>query len=122
MSDNTTMHVPSHVKEIAEKSVEQAEKAITAFLDAAGKSVEKMVPTPAKYISKTTLTMTEKNIKAAFEHTKKLLQACDVHEFMRLQSEYLTNQFSRAQDQMKQLGSEMMSAGKSATSTEPKNK
>ena len=72
MSDQTTMQVPSQIKDAAEKTVEQAEKAVAAFLEAAAKSVE-MVPPSAKELSKKTLSITEQNIKAAFEHTRKLL-------------------------------------------------
>ncbi len=113
MSDKTNMQVPPQIKELAEKTVEQAEKAVAAFLDAAARSVE-MVPSPAKEVSKKTLSFTEQNVNAAFEHTRKLLRASDVHEFLQLQSEYLKRQFSTIQDQMKQLGSEMTSSIKSA--------
>ena len=40
MNDKTSMQVPAQVKEFAEKSVEQAEKAFDAFIQAAHKSVE----------------------------------------------------------------------------------
>ncbi|WP_409190317.1 phasin family protein [Bradyrhizobium sp. RDM4] len=108
------IQVPSQVKEMDENSVDQAEKAIAAFLDAAAKSVE-MVPAPAKDFSKKTLSITEQNMKAALEHTRKLIHASDVNEFMRLQSEYLKAQFSIAQDQIKELGSGMLPSSKSAS-------
>jgi phasin len=109
----TTIKVPSQVREMAEKTVDQAEKAVATFLDAAAKSVE-MVPAPAKEVSKKTLSITEQNLKAAFEHTRRLIHASDIQEFMRLQTEFLTSQFSLAQDHMKELGSEMLSSTKSA--------
>ena len=116
MSD-ATIQVPSQVKEMAEKTVDQAEKAVAAFLDAAAKSVE-MVPGPAKDMSKKTLSITEQNLKAAFEHTRKLIHASDIQEFMRLQTEFLSSQLSVAQDHMKELGSGMLSSAKSATHNE----
>src|SRR4051794_34315443 len=112
-----TIQVPSQVREMAEKTVDTAEKAVAAFLDAAAKSVE-MVPGPAKEISKKTLSMTEQNLEAAFEHTRKLLHASDPQEFLRLQTEFLSSQFSVAQDHMKDLGSEMLSSAKAATKNE----
>ena len=102
MFDKTTMQVPAQVKEIAEKTVDEAEKAIAAFFEAASKSVE-MVPAPAKEVSQKTLSLTQENMQAAFEHTRKLLQVSDVSEFTRLQSEYLTTQFANLQAQMKQF-------------------
>jgi phasin len=117
MVSDATIQIPSQVREMAEKTVDQAEKAIAAFLDAAAKSVE-MVPGPAKEVSKKTLSMTEQNLKAAFEHTRKLIQASDLQEFMRLQTEFFTSQFSTAQDHMKEFGGEMLSSAKSVTQNE----
>jgi phasin len=114
---DATIQVPSQVREMAETTVDQAEKAVAAFLDAAAKSVE-MVPGPAKEVSKKTLSMTEQNLKAAFEHTRKLLHASDLQEFMRLQSEFLSSQFSAAQNHMRELGTEMLSSAKSASKNE----
>ena len=47
-------------------------------------------------IAKQTLAITEKNLKASFEHARKLIQAKDVNEVMRLQSEFLRTQFAAA--------------------------
>lgn len=118
MSD-ATIQVPSQVREMAEKNIDQGEKAVGAFLDAAAKSVE-MVPSPAKEVSKKTLSITEQNLKAAYEHTRKLLHASDLQEFMRLQSDFLNSQVSIAQDHMKELGGEMLSSAKTATHNESK--
>ena len=117
MVSDSTMQVPPQVREMAEKTVDQAEKAVTAFLDAAAKSVE-MVPGPAKEVSKKTLLLTEQNLTAAFQHTRKLLHASDLQDFMRLQNEFLSSQFSAAQDHMRELGTEMLSSAKSASQNE----
>lgn len=39
MDPKLTMEVPAQVREFAEKSVDQAEKAISSFMDSASKSV-----------------------------------------------------------------------------------
>ena len=57
MNENMKMQVPAQIKELAEKTVEQAEKAFTTFIEAAHKSVD-MVPHPATDISKKTLSLT----------------------------------------------------------------
>ena len=111
------MQVPAQIKELAEKSVEQAEKAFNAFIEAANKSVE-MIPHPATDISKKTLSMTEQNIRTGFEHARKLMQVTDVQQFMQLQGEYLKTQFATVQDQMKQLGEDVMSSAKKISSNE----
>ena len=45
------MEVPAQVREFAEKSVDQAEKAFDAFIDAANKSAS-MIPNPTTETSK----------------------------------------------------------------------
>ena len=115
MNDKMSMQVPAQVKELAEKTVEQAEKAFHAFIEAAHKSVE-MVPHLGTEISKKTITMTEQNMKAGFEHALNLLHATDLQHFMQLQSDYLKAQFTTAQEQMKQLSEGVMASAKNATS------
>ncbi|QDM19251.1 phasin [Tardiphaga sp. vice352] len=111
------MQVPAQVKELAESTVEQAEKAFTTFIEAAHKSVD-MVPHPATDISKKTLSLTEQNMKTAFDHARNLLHATDLQHFMQIQSDYLKTQFTTAQEQMKQLGGDMMASAKTAASNE----
>ncbi|QDM29790.1 phasin [Tardiphaga sp. vice304] len=111
------MQVPAQIKELAEKTVEQAEKAFTTFIEAAHKSVD-MVPHPATDISKKTLSLTQQNMKAAFDHARNLLHATDLQHFMQIQSDFLKTQFTTAQEQMKQLGGDVMASTKKAASNE----
>src|ERR1035437_7566892 len=60
------MEVPAQVREFAEKSVDQAEKAFDAFIDAANKSAS-MIPNPTTETSKKALSFTETNMKAALD-------------------------------------------------------
>jgi phasin len=99
------MDVPVQVREFAKKGVDQAEKAISSFMDSASKSVA-LVPGPATDIAKQTLAITEKNLKASFEHARKLIQAKDINEVMRLQSEFLRTQFAASAEPLKKLGGE----------------
>ena len=95
MDPKLTMDVPPQVREFAKKSVDQAEKAVSTFLDSASKSVA-MAPGPMTDVAKQALAVTEKNLKASFEHARKLMQAKDINELMQLQSEFLRNQFGTA--------------------------
>jgi phasin len=99
MNDKMTMQVQGQIKEMAEKSVEQVEKAFTTFIEAAHKTVE-MVPLLATEFSKKTLSMSEQNMKAAFDHARRLLQATDLQQFMDLQTEYVKSQWSTMQEQL----------------------
>jgi phasin len=111
MDPKMTMQVPEVVREVAEKAVEQTEKAFDAFLSAANNSVG-MIPGPATDISKKTLALTERNMKVAFEYARKLLHAKDMQEIMQIQGDFFKNQLAAAEEQMKQMGSGAVSAAK----------
>jgi phasin len=96
-----TMEVPPAVREMAEKSVVQAEKAVSAFMESAGKSIT-MVPGPMSDVAKQALQITDKNLKASFDHARKLMQAKDINEVMQLQSEFLRSLYGVMTDQFKQ--------------------
>jgi len=79
------MEIPAQVREFAEKSVDQAEKAVSSFMESASKSVA-IVKSPMTDVAKHTLAIAEANLKASFEHARKLMRAKDVHEMMQLHS------------------------------------
>jgi phasin len=106
--------VPDEVRNMAEKTIEQAEKAFCMFLDAANKSLAS-IPLPTTEMSKKALSFTEQNMKAAFDHAKKVVQTTDLQEAMRIQSEFLKTQFTNASEQIKKITGEVMSAAKDAT-------
>ena len=108
------LEVPAELRDLAEKTIDQAEKAFGMFFDAANKSVTSM-PSPGTEISKQALSFTEQNMKAAFEHARKLLHATDMQQAMQIQSEFLRSQFTNAGEHMRQISSGVMSAAKDAT-------
>ena len=65
------LEVPAELRDLAEKTIDQAEKAFGMFFDAAGKSMTSM-PGAGTEISRQALSFTEQNMKAAFEHARKL--------------------------------------------------
>src|SRR6202022_4166211 len=92
MDPKLKMDVPPQVREFAQKSVDQAERAISSFMDSASKSVA-VVPGPMTDVAKHALAITERNLKASFEHARKLMQAKDIGKVIKLQSDFLRNQF-----------------------------
>jgi phasin len=112
---------PEALRNLAETNVDQAEKAFNGFLEAARKSLDLMqsanMPSPMRDIPKRSLDLTEKNMKAAFEHARKLVLAKDLQEVLQLQTEFLKSQFAAAQEQMKQLGSNLSAKAGEMTST-----
>jgi phasin len=103
------LEVPAELRELAEKTIDQAEKAFGMFFDAAGKSMSSM-PGPGTEISKQALSYTEQNMRAAFEHARKLVHVTDLQEAMRIQSEFLRSQFTNAGDHMRHMTGDAMSA------------
>lgn len=120
MATNQTpgYEIPAEMREFAEKSVEQARKAVDGFLGAAQKTVDTFegsantVQTSAKDATRKTFTYAEQNIAAAFDLAQKLVRAKDVQEAMQYQAEYVRAQFEAMQAQMKEFGSMAQSAMK----------
>ena len=104
------LEVPAQIKEVAEKTIDQAERGFRAFIEAANKSVS-MIPNPTTDMSLKALSLTEQNMKAAFDHARKLLQANDLQEAMRLQAEFLKGQYEAATEQLREMGTRVRSAG-----------
>ena len=108
------LEVPTGLREMAEKMIEQAEKAFGMFLDAANKSIAS-IPHPTTEMSRKALSLTEQNMKAGFDHAKKVVQATDLQEAARIQSEFLKNQIANAGEQLKKFTDEVINAAQDAT-------
>ena len=108
------LQVPAELRDLAEKTIEQAEKAFEMFFEAASKSMAS-VPGAGNDISKQALTFTEQNMKAAFEHARKLVHATDLQQALQIQSEFLRSQFTNAGEHMRQITGNVMSAAKDAS-------
>ena len=102
------LEVPAELRDLADKTIEQAERAFGMFFDAATKSMNS-VPGGGTEISKQALTFTEQNMRAAFEHARKLVHATDLQQAMQLQSDFLRSQFTNAGDHMRQITGAVMS-------------
>lgn len=108
--------VPDEMRDFAEKSVEQARKAFDGFLGAAQKAVDSVdgstsvVHSSTQDMARRSLGYTEQNMRAAFDHAQKLVRARDVQEAMQLQTDFIRNQFTAMQDQMKDLSSGVQKA------------
>ena len=107
------IEVPAELRDLAEKTIDQAERAFGMFFEAANKSVGS-IPGPGTQISKQALSFTEQNMKAAFEHARKLVQATDLQQALQIQSEFLRSQFTHAGEHMRQITGEVMTAGRDA--------
>jgi len=98
---------------LQKKSVDQAEKAISSFIESATKSIATL-PGPMTEVAKQALAITEASMKAQFEQARKLMQAKSINEVMQLQSEFMRDQFGAATEQFKKMTSSLLSAGTDA--------
>ena len=95
---NKSYEIPTEMRDFAEKSVEQARKAFTGFLDAAHKATGTVegntttAQTKVKELSTQAASFTEKSVNAAFDHAQKLVRAKDLQEVIALQTEYFQSQ------------------------------
>jgi phasin len=124
MATNQTQNyeIPAEMRDFAEKSVEQARKAMDGFIGAAQKTVDTFegsattVQASAKDMTRKTFSYAEQNIAAAFELAQKMVRAKDLQEAMQAQAEFVRSQFEAMQTQMKEFGSMAQSAIKQPAS------
>ncbi|NIX78073.1 phasin [Microvirga sp. c23x22] len=120
MATNPTpgYEIPTEMRDFAEKSVEQARKAVDGFMGAAQKTVDTFegsattAQASAKDVTRKSFSYAEQNIAAAFDLAQKLVRAKDVQEAMQYQAEFVRSQFEAMQTQMKELGAMAQAAVK----------
>ncbi len=107
--------IPSDMREMAEKSVDQARRAFDGFMTAAQKAAGQAdttaasVQSNAKTIGTKAMGFAESNVRGAFDLAQKLVRAKDLQEVLALQSDYAKAQMTTIQDQAKELGFIMQS-------------
>jgi phasin len=124
MAQTGQFDVPPDMRAFAEKSVEQAREAFEAFMAAAQRTVgtvEGQAETArkgAQDFGQKAMTLAERNIASSFEFAQKLVQAKDVHDVVRLQTEYLKAQIQTLNAQAHDIGQN--AARMAAESVNPK--
>jgi phasin len=114
--------VPPEMRDFAEKSVDQARKALDGFLGAAHKAVDTLqgssttLQSTATDTTRKTLSYAEQNLAAAFDHAQKLVRAKDFQEAVAIQTEFAKTQFQAMQSQVKELAEIAQAATRTAAS------
>ena len=113
--------VPSEMRDLANKSVEQAKRAFDSFMgatqQAAGNmqgSTHSMLENAAK-ATKQVVGFAEQNVNAALLHAQAIVQAKGFEEVMKLQTDFMRNQMGAMQSQMKAMGETVQTAASSAS-------
>jgi phasin len=102
--------IPNEMRAVAERSVEQAKLAFNNYMQAAQEAVAtfeervKASQVGAQGISKKAMSFAERNVLSAFEFAQKIVQAKDIQEFIRMQTEFVQSQIQVLSEQVKDLG------------------
>jgi phasin len=109
----TPFDIPDQMRDMADKSVDQAKQAIQQFLDATQKAVAKAegsarsVQEGAADLNRQAMAFMEENIGASFDLVQRLVHARTVEEVAALQQEFLRKQMQAAAEQGKSIGQMM---------------
>lgn len=96
------LEVPAELRELAEKTIDQAERAFGLFFDAARRSIE-TAPTPVADFSKQMLAFWEESLRTSFEYARKIALTSSLQEAANAQAELLKRQMSSAEQHIRKL-------------------
>jgi phasin len=123
MQQPTRFEIPEKMREMADRSVEQARKAFDQFLDATQKAVATAEGSARTFregaadVNRQALAFIEDNVAASFDFAHRLVQARTVEEMAAIQREFVQNQLKTAAEQGQQLGQMIGKTASSATRT-----
>jgi phasin len=112
----SSFEIPTEMRNLAEKSVAQAQQAFDGFMAAAQQAVARVegqaaaAQAGATDMSRKAMTFAGQNMAASFAFAQKLAHAKDVEEVMRLQAEYVKTQMQVLSEQAKELGASFTQA------------
>ena len=102
--------IPSEIRALAEKSVEQARQAFDGFITAAQNAVSALddqaatARKGAKDVTEKAMSFAQQNIASSFELARQLVGAKDAQDVMKLQGDYIARQMQVLAEQAKELG------------------
>lgn len=105
---------------MAERSVEQAKQAFTNYSQAAQEAVStfdqwiEASQVGAQGISKKAMKFAQRNVLSAFDFAQKIVQAKDIDELIRMQTEFVQWQIQVLGEQVKDLGETAVDAVETA--------
>lgn len=115
--------VQAEMRKFAEQSVDQARQAFDRFIAAAHDAVTDLegrtqaARSGALDVGGRAMGFAERNMAASFEFAQKLVQAKDVQEVVRLQTEYVKAQIQALNEQTKELAEAATRVAKETAST-----
>lgn len=120
MQYSPDLEIPSSVREIAGRSVEQAKDAYARFVEAARQTQDMMnkstevFTSGAKEMNEKVLSFAESNAKANLDAASRLAQARDVKEIVEIQTQFARNQLETYVQQAQELTRVMAASAQKA--------
>jgi len=118
---NNPFNIPADMRAFTEQSMEQARKAFEGFIGSAQQAVSAfqgqaaVAQTGAKEVGQKVMTFAERNVSASLDFAHRLVQAKDVNEVVKLQSEYVNAQMQTLSQQAKELAEAASQAMREST-------
>jgi phasin len=120
MSNGTSFQMPEEMREVMDKSVQQARQGFEKMMQAADQAARGIddktnsAQQQALDIRRKTMAFTEQNVAAAFDLAAKLVRAKSIDEVMRLQTEYMTQSFAAMRGQIQEAGQALQAQTRAA--------
>ena len=95
--------VPAELRELAERTIDRAEKAFGLLFDAARRSNSSGTG-PAAELSKHVLAFSEESLKTSFEHARSVASTASLQAIATSQSELVKRQIAGAERHIRELG------------------
>ena len=96
------LEVPAELRQLAEKTIDQAEKAFGLLFDAARRSIAAGTLS-ATEISEQVLAFSEESLKTSFEHARKVASTASIEDVATAQSELVKRQMAGAEHHIREL-------------------
>lgn len=128
MDSTKPFEVPADMRKFAEMSMEQARQAFDRYIAAAHQAVSDLegraqaARSGVMDVGGRAMSFAERNMAASFEFAQKLVQAKDVQDMIRLQTEYLKAQVAALNEQTKELADAAARVAKDTTSSKQPGK
>ena len=109
MNQTMDFEIPSTVRDLASKSVDQAREAYNRFLEAARQAHDvvmkssDVITSGAREINQKAVKYTEANLQANFELAQRLVQAKDIKEALDIQNQFARQQMEAFAHQAQEL-------------------
>ena len=125
-SPTPQFEIPNEMRTVAERNVEQATLAFNNCMQAAQEAVSafdrwvKASQVGTQGITKKAMSFAERNVLSAFEFAQKIVQAKDIQELIRMQTEFVQSQMQVLSEQVQDLGKTISKAATDSINTSKK--